>query len=255
MPCTNSNAYSVSFHPSIDEFRECKVLFLKQFKLLYQDIPEYILTPEKGNADYFTHYQGFIVFEKERRSSDVRKQFMNKVLKDIEIDCIKIALKITPITRDVMMCRGYPLKELVSLHDTNTNLTDKVLLEAQLYYLKFKNEKKMRGDKIKVNNRNLGVIFMKYYTNHLDGAKQKEKDFLKQKKYTPADVMLVLSNMDRDGYYISNILMGKNIDVTVEYLTAKLNDDVNTFIRSRYSDMSSISEDNLDRAKCNNTLR
>ncbi len=52
MPTKSAECFSISFHPTIEEWQECKELFKKNFLQLYRN-DKYILTPEKGNKFEF----------------------------------------------------------------------------------------------------------------------------------------------------------------------------------------------------------
>ncbi len=103
MPCLSALCYSVSFHPQIKEWNDYKETFLNNFKLFCKKY-KYIISTEKGSQNYYTHYQGFIELNKEKRSDAFKKSAFNKLLKNIELSYPNTALKLTSIIRDVSGC-------------------------------------------------------------------------------------------------------------------------------------------------------
>ncbi len=175
MPSPPSQCYSLSFHPELQEFYECKQVFLDNFKKFVKKA-QAIITLEKGSKNEYTHYQGFIEYDKERRADTVRKSAFNMLLKGIEVNYPKVALKLTSVTRDVKYCQGYCLKE------TNDDLKGLAhssyprayLMEAKRYHAMQLKEKKVKGDKFRVNTRNLSQVFKTYCeVNSIEITKEK----------------------------------------------------------------------------------
>ncbi len=244
MPCKSSTCYSVSYHPNMDEFQETKALFKKQFAQHYSK-DEYILVPEKGSNQYHNHYQGFIKFTNEKRADAVRKSFNTQVMKDIEVSDIKIALKITPITRDVKLCQGYCLKELKDgyLNDVISNFGENVLVEGQEYYKNIQKTKKTKIDKNRINKRNIHLIFKRFY--EANEEKYGKKEILVELPITT--IIKVLADMIEDGYWMGAIALSPDFHHTVDYLHSIINGKTYEYLLNRRSNQRDIYDRKLEK--------
>ncbi len=213
MPSTTSLCYSISFHPSIEEWGEYKQAFLTNFKKKYK---KYIIVPEKGNKNYYSHYQAFVEFDKECRADTVRKSAYNILLKDIEISYPRIALKLTPITRDVKCCQGYTLKETdEEMKNVISTYDSKYLVECKNYYLDSVNIKRVGKDKQRLTLKNLPEIFRVFV--------EVNKVTLK----TVKDVDGVFAQMGIEDYYVLPILLRRDYRIIREYLLSYVNRTLN----------------------------
>ncbi len=243
MPCKKSEAFSVSYHPNIEEFKETKTSFVENFKK-YISLPDkYILVPEKGKQNYHNHYQSWIGFEKEKRADTFRKSFHTVVMKDIEVSYLKTALKIVPITRDVKLCQGYCLKELETgkFSSVISNLTEGELLECQKYYKEFQMNKSVNMDKTRVNRANIKEIFLKYY-------------YIKNKKRFLVDVdrlkiIEILAEMDDNGYWLGSIVTGRELSKIIDYLHHSVNNKTLQYYIKRDSEIQDLDNSQLQRAR------
>lgn len=244
MPCKSSVAYSVSFHPSIDEYREYETLFKDQFVKTFRS-DRYILTKEKGKREFFTHYQGVIEFDKEKRADTFRNTFHKKVMASVEVDNLKIALKITPITRDINMCRGYCLKEIPvnNMNFVESNYDLKRLLEFQAYYKEYQKSKLLAGDTVRVSKRNIHIIFKRYYEQNQDKYRER---LLHRKTVDRKTVIKILSDMTNDGYWIGNILLSRELSKTIDFLWKFINNKIFEFIADNDGEQQSIIQDKMD---------
>ncbi len=242
MPCKSSESYSISFHPSIDEFTEYKSSFQKNFVEYFKDY-NYILVPEKGKQTYKNHFQIWVGFRSEKRADSFRKSFQNKVMKGIEVNYLKTALKITPITRDVKLCQGYCLKELETgkFSSVISNFDENELLEYQEYYKKYQENKSFKGDRTRVNRSNIKEIFLKYFR-------------IKYKKVMLIDVdrleiIKILSEMDDDGYWLGSIVTGRELSKIIDYLHMSVNNKTLQYYIQRDSEIQDLDRSQLDRAR------
>lgn len=246
MPCASSTAYNVSFSPDIDEFHEYRTEFTNKFISHFAE-NEYILVPEKGKQSYYTHLQGWIGYKGiEKRADSVRKSFHTKIMKNIEINELKIGLKLTPITRDVKLCQGYVLKECGkgNFKDVVSNLSREVLLDCQSYYLHFQENKQFKGDKVRVNNRNLFRIFKKYF---------EEKYYTKKPmiKIGREEIMKALSDMAYDGYWIAHFFERRVITGIINKLWYYMNNELEQYISIIDGEQQTIEDDTVSRARNN----
>lgn len=215
MPSPSSQCYSVSFHPTLDEWEECKTVFLDNFKKHYRKFST-ILVKEKGNKNFFNHYQGFIDFNVDKRKDTVLKSAFNGLLKGIDISYPKVALKLTPITRDVQCCKGYTLKEtddeMSSIAFTDYALSS--LIDDKRYYLSQLKTKRVGKDKQRLNLRNLPEIFKNFY----EVNKEKYSSCLDTGEWGMDDVYLVLTDMGLEDYYVLPLLLRKDLPKIIKYL-------------------------------------
>ena len=250
MPNTSSEAYTVSYHPEIVEFIETKALFSNQLEKSYAK-HKYLLVKEKGNSEYHSHFQGAIKMVKSVRSDSFRRSFHNKVLKDIEISCLKIALKLKPVTRDFKCALGYCLKEIegdVTLDDVTTNFDLSELLEAQKYYKDIKTKKLIGCDKIRVNNRNIHVICKKYFDAHED--RYEYVTLLKNKtmRIGRDQIIILLSDMILDGYWMANLIDTRRVNSRIDFIRSYLQGNMYEFINTMSNNSSTIDDAQLRRA-------
>ncbi len=218
MPSVQAQCYSISFHPIMSEWIQYKDLFLKQFEMKCKTY-KVILVKEKGSKDVFTHYQGFIDCQKEVRADTLRISFHKMVLKDMEIGFPKVALKITPVTRDVKYCQGYTLKEtndaLTSV--VKSDYSDDELVSFKDYHAGEVYKKNVHKDKFRVNLRNLPEIFKRYC----------EANDLTVRTFE--EVASTIGKMGQEDYYMMPIILAKNYKRIVSYLKFYMNDDLERF--------------------------
>ncbi len=256
MPCQSSTAYNISFHPTIDEFKESGCLFIDNIVACYSK-DDYLMVKEKGRNNYYTHYQGVVRFDKEKRADKFRQSFHTKIMKDIEVSDLKIALKVTPITKDVLMCVGYCLKEEEDLYKSTmtSNMSQDYLEKAHKYYIDYSVKKSFKGDKVRVNKRNIHILTRKYYElnkkRYVSHVSDKYVNAIEKiQKYDRPLMMLLLADMAMDGYWIGNVLLAKDMDVTIDFLWAYFNgrDALCEFISRRSSNDQTLLSASLDRA-------
>ncbi len=225
MPTLSVQYYSLSFHPTLDEWSKYKDLFIDNFKKKCNGY-RVLVTKEKGSKNQYTHYQGVIDCGKDIRADSFRKSCENTFLKDIELFSVKTALKLTPITRDWKCCLGYTLKE------TNDDLSSVIVSDYSVeemvqfkdYYLNLVREKNIKKDRIRVTRKTLPEIFKNYcIANDLMDNFQllgtsrvaKEVDFKNRCFYK---VGLVLAKMAEDDYYMLPIINSKDFKSDCDYL-------------------------------------
>ncbi len=221
MPSPKSQYYSLSFHPELKEFYECKSVFLDNFKKFVKKA-QAILVLEKGSKDEYTHYQGFLEFDKEKRADSLKKSAFNMLLKGIEVNYPKVALKLTSVTRDVKYCQGYCLKE------TNDELQGVAYSsyprayqkEAKRYHAMQLKEKKVKGDKFRVSTRNLPQVFKTYC--EVNGI-----EITNNSKCIP----IIIGRMANDDYCMMSIVTKskKQFFDMCEYLFAYMKNDMEKY--------------------------
>ena len=122
----------------------------------------------------------------------------------------KVALKITPIIRDVAICQGYILKEIQAdkLEEfisgdfptlLNKGYDVEYLLKVYKDYKQLNNRKKLIIDKVRVNARNMYVVYNNYLDMNADKIKEYGYNISK-----PKDVEFIIKRMIQDGYYSFN---------------------------------------------------
>ncbi len=243
MPCKSSECFSVSYHPNIDEFTESKTSFVDNFKNYLKSPNKYILVPEKGKQNYYSHYQGWIGFDKEKRADTVRTSFNTVVMKNIEVSYLKTALKIVPITRDVKLCQGYCLKELElgSFDTVISNLAEEKLLECQKYYKEYKENKSVGMDKTRVNRSNIKPIFLKYWRLRFGPKFLVNIDRLQ--------IIKVLAEMDDQGYWMGSLVTGRELSKIINYLHMSVNNKTLQYYIERDSENQDLDKNQLERAR------
>ncbi len=244
MPCKSSTAYSVSYHPTIEEYHNSKKEFINRFTEWFVEPTKYILTTENGKQNYQNHLQGFVQFKEEKLASNFRRSFHTRVMKEIEVNDLKIALKIVPITRDVKLCKGYALKEkkLGQFDAVISNFDEKELLEYQSYYLEHQENKAMKGDKVSVNNRNLFKVYEKFH-NLKYGPKKPLIDIGRD------EIIKGLTEMAYEGYWIANIFNRRDITNIINKLWYYMNRKLDEYIISLDRDGQDVESDILDKAR------
>ncbi len=227
MPTQTSQYYNFTFRPTSTEFEKYHESFLNSFKKKFKGA-KYLVSYEKGTADVNNHLQGFLELTKEKRADTFRKTF-TALIKDYDISYPKVALKITPIIRDVSICQGYILKELLADEVSgefptliNKGYTIEYLLKVNEAYKALNNQKKMIIDKIRVNTRNIYII----YCNYVDGNKLKISKYGYDLRKTK-DTEFVLKRMVQDGYYCFDLLLNKHRFINIAMnITLLYNDDI-----------------------------
>ncbi len=219
MPSKNSSCYSITFRPTYDEYRKYNEDFIDRIQKKFHQA-KFILAHEKGNSDEYNHIQGFIEFKKDKRADTLRKTFKDYILKNMEISYPKVALKVSPISRDVKLCQGYTLKEQSkALDNITTNYDTEYLLECREYYLNLSNEKKAKVDKIKVNIRCFPEVFDNYLKSNIDKFVGVCFDEVPTKfKPTGIQVAKITGLMGQDGYYMLPLMISKDFDKMCDYI-------------------------------------
>ncbi len=217
MPSKSFHCYSVSFHPSLSEWHECKKTFYDNFIKLYGK-DKYTIVTEKGNQHIFTHYQCFIEFSKEKRVDTVKKSALKGLLKGIVVAYPTTALLLNPVTRDVKYCQGYTLKE--TSRDLNEayfhGYSGSYMLECKDYHAEQVKLKRMGKDKMRISLKNLPEIVKTYQQLHFP-----EMEFKSKFPSTEIDrekVTKIISRMGLEDYYILPILCRKDFPRIVTYL-------------------------------------
>lgn len=212
--------FSITIRPLQETFDRIRPdsNFYHELQQKLKDIGKsFIISLEKDN-----HYQIGLRLKIQKRKDNLKRLIMTILKRHITINVDEEKNSIMVKNhKDYKGLVGYCLKE--SIYNDVYNLETGFLHDCKKYYEKLCDLKKFKYDKIKVNNRNLGVYFMKYYETH------KIKFFLDEGNKERL-VINVLSAMDRDGYYMSNILCSRNILTTVKYLEAKLKKNMSQFI-------------------------
>ncbi len=203
MPTKTSQYFNFTFRPTSEEFRKYNEDWLDKFQRKFSK-EKYLVSYEKGTADDFNHLQGFIEFRKNKRADTLRKSF-DLIMKDMTISYPKVALKVSPVIRDVSICQGYILKEY------KTDDLDKIinngyemdyLINLHDSYLKSTIVKKLKVDKIRVNSRNFYVVYCNYVEGHKEVIKKYGYNLGKTK-----DTEFVMKRMVQDGYYMFDLLL------------------------------------------------
>ncbi len=227
MPTKTSQYYNFTFRPTLSEYNQYQAEFIFQFLLKFIK-HKYLISHEKGTGDVFNHLQGFIELDTPKRADTFRKSF-EKIIKKMVISHPKVALVITPIIRDVSICQGYILKELQADEVSgefptliNKGYSIEYLLKVDSEYKELNNRKKTIVDKVRVNARNMYVV----YNNYLEMNKAKIKKYgydLSKSK----DVEFVIKRMIQDGYYCFDLLLNKPRFVRIaQELSLLSNDDI-----------------------------
>lgn len=207
MPTKTSQYFNFTFRPTLSEFSKYNEEFITKFEKKFK-CDKYLISYEKGNSDVINHLQGFIELRKEKRADSFRKTF-NSLIKGYDISYPKVALKITPVIRDVSICQGYILKELQADEVSgefpsliNKGYSIEYLLKVDSDYKKLTITKKVIVDKIRVNSRNFYVIFKNYVENNKEKIKKYGYDTKKTK-----DIEFIVRRMVQDGYYCFDLLL------------------------------------------------
>ncbi len=213
MPTKSSQYYNFTFRPSLIEYQKYHDDFIKGFKGKFGK-EKYLISKEKGSGDIENHLQGFIELNKEKRADTFRNSF-NKIIGNMDLSYPKVALKITPIVRDVAVCQGYILKEIQAdeIEDfisgdfptlLHKGYDVEYLLKVYKDYNELNNRKKLIIDKVRVNARNMYVVYNNYLDMNADKIKQYGYCLSKTK-----DVEFIIKRMIQDGYYCFDLLLNK----------------------------------------------
>lgn len=235
MPSKNSSCYSITFRPTYEEYRKYNEQFCDNIQRKFNKA-KFILSHEKGNNEEYNHIQGFIEFSKDKRADTLRKQFNKFIIKDMDISYPKVALKVSPISRDVKLCQGYTLKEQsIDLPKTIHNYEVDYLLECRQYYLNLSNEKKAKVDKIKVNIRSYPEVFNNYVLANMDkfvGILYDEAP----PKFMPTGLQVakITGLMGQDGYYVLPLMISRDFDKMCDYISNIYTDTLPRFSVSAY---------------------
>lgn len=218
MPTNSSMCFNFTFRPSIQEFEKYKDVFLDSFKTFSKNY-KFIVSGEKGSSDLINHYQGFIELNKEERADKFRIKFAKKVIGSIVLAYPKVALKISPVLRDVKTCQGYILKEYTGVTDDNIVMSGyslEYLLKVQKDYKELSLVRKIPLDKVRVNYRNLYIIYTNYTTLHTDKLKNYDKE-------NCANIVEIIKHMVKDGYYCFDMLLNKKKLKRISFMIYDLN--------------------------------
>ncbi len=224
MPTQTVESFSISFHPTLKEWKQYKQIFLDRILESYNK-SKYIIATEHGNQNYPTHYQINITLSKARRADSFRNQFNKYVTHDMEFEHPKIALKIVPITRDVDFQKGYCLKECHNLENVISNLSEETLLEFSKYYTSAKLKKKTKLDRTRLNQRNIHILFETYY-------KENNPNWIEQ-EVPRKKVISYLAKMSQEGYYLGSILTSNKVSITIDYIHHHMNNNTEIFIKQK----------------------
>ncbi len=227
MPTKTSQYYNFTFRPTLSEYNQYQAEFIFQFMLMFVK-QKYLISKERGSGDVENHLQGFIELDKPKRADTFRKSF-EKIIKKMVISHPKVALKITPIIRDVSICQGYILKELQADEVSgefptliNKGYSIEYLLKVDSDYKQLNNRKKAIVDKVRVNARNMYVVYNNYVEMNKAKIKKYGYDLSKSK-----DVEFVIKRMIQDGYYCFDLLLNKPRFVRMaQELSLLSNDDI-----------------------------
>ncbi len=221
MPTKTSQYYNFTFRPTLKEFDTNQELFINNFKKQYKN-EKYIVSREKGNSTIPNHFQGFIELRSEKRADTFRKSF-NRIINKMDISYPKVALKITPIIRDVQVCQGYILKE-IQAGEASGQFQDVIqqgysveyLLKVQQQYKELTLEKKQVLDKVRIKISNIYII----YSNYISLNKEKLKNYDLE---NCNDIQEILKHMCKDGYYMFDLLLNKHKLKRISFLIYELN--------------------------------
>ncbi len=209
MPTKSSQYYNFTFRPTLEEYTKYNKSFLKFFRAKFGK-EKYLIAHEKGTGTVFNHLQGFIELKTKKRADTFRKSF-NKIIETMEISYPKVALKVTPIIRDVSICQGYILKEIDADREggnfptlINQGYSMEYLLKVDKDYKELNNRKKVIIDKVRVNARNMYVIYSNYVI-----INREKIDKYGYNLFKPSDVQFVIKRMVQDGYYCFDLLLNK----------------------------------------------
>ncbi len=205
MVCKSSFGYSISFHPTLEEFEKYKQLFIDNVSKKFVN-DRFVLSFEKGKKDFITHIQGFVEFQREKRSDTFRKSFNNTIIKEMEFANPKVALVIRPYRQnDLIIGVGYCLKEQspelegVVVYSYEMDY----MLECRTIYLQNRLDKKSQINKVRLNLRTLPEIFKSYcLRNDIKDIKP----------------VIILARMGLEDYYVLPLLLRKDLSKIVEYL-------------------------------------
>ncbi len=215
--------YSLTIRPTLVKFEELRVGkpgYSALEKWIAQNCSRFLISLEKDN-----HYQIGMTVKGSMRKDSIKRALLTILKKFISLDEVecKIALMLKN-HRDWKGLVGYCAKENDPI--IRYGITDDELADSIIYYSKLVHEKQFKMDRFKVKNNNIGVLFEKYYEAN-------------KKKYVletcDERVVCCLADMDYEGYYISNILVGRNLYTTIKYLSAKIRGPsaVRVFIRNQ----------------------
>lgn len=217
MPTASSDAYSITFRPTIDEFMDYHSDFMDRVASAYPKA-KYILSYEKAGGDSPNHIQGFIHLERNIRADSFRRSFSSKITSDMVIAHPDIAIKLNPITRDVETCIGYTLKEQKDLSEVRyRGYEEHYLLQCKEVYRVKTADKRSKMDKVKVNMRCLPEVVKRYFDVHYDKLSI-EHGLSKRETLDSVDVYKVLCSMGQDDYYMMPIILSKDIEKICLYL-------------------------------------
>lgn len=241
MPCKESFGFSVSFHPLPQEFDKYKSQFLDRISKKFNN-DKYVMSLEKGKNSSITHIQGFIEFDKEKRSDTFKKSFNKAICKGMEFVNPKCALVLKPYNQgDLIRGVGYTLKEQnIELDDVACYSYDiDYLLQCREHYLSSKIDKKCSLDKIRVNVRCLPEVFDNYCLQNKDYFVGKLYDEIPEESvFTPIQVARIIGLMGQNNYYVLPIVLNKDFNKICEYISAKssgklMNFTVELFLKGR----------------------
>lgn len=219
MPTASSTCFSITFRPTFDEFNKYNEEFLDRIQKNYD---KYIFCYEKGTGEQVNHLQGFIEFNKEKVANNFRKEFDKKIMKNFDISHPKVALKISPIKRDVNTVMGYVLKEQTDLSSIlQQGFNNEQLEKLQQDYKACVLEKKMKSDKHRISLRNIHIIMEDYIKNKYPDLTELDESMVRK----------ILGQMGNDGYCLLPLTQ-RGFSHTVRYLTAYFNTGLEDYFKN-----------------------
>lgn len=196
---------SITFRPTIDEFNKYRDDFINRFISKFKD-NKYVIAPEKANQDFVNHYQIFL--DTDNRIDSIKRS-IDRITKDFDFSCRKVAIRCKNINTNISGVIGYCLKEQDLSMDSSVmynGYTLEALLSYQAEYKQLSLDKRQSIDKIRVKLKNFHIVFKNYYDGLSDVDRLSPSDFDNTDDFYTYITSLFYS-MARDGYEMFDLLL------------------------------------------------
>lgn len=207
--------YSITIKPWEDTWNKIDKKKLIFFNLFTKNVEKYIISYEKGNKDYYNHYQCYFKYPKPKRQDKIKESIL-KTLCKLEIELHpeerQHGIKVKEIKTNLETVRGYPLKEGGTF--ISKGFTEEELEIMKNNYLKHKENNDLdKKSFFRTNPKNFHI----YIRNFINENPEHLKD-----KYTTEDIKDILGEMTNRGYYLG-FINSRNIIEKILYVKCFLN--------------------------------
>lgn len=222
--------YSITIRPLLLNFNKLQESIIGLITKLNTKTNKYIIAEEKGQGEEINHYQVYLQYKKNTKSSNVRRQIIsiiNKILKQSHTELspqeLKHGIMVKQIKNNLEGTIGYTLKESNKIH---TNIKEEELDNYKSIYEEHaKTNNYDSKNYYRINNKNYHIKTLRY----IEETKQEKEE------YDEEDIERIIGEMINKQYYWT--FLNKRNYLNIErYLLSFLNKTGQDYIQKLRSD-------------------